>query len=717
MDSELQLTNFRVVGHGGFSTVYVADQELLGRQVAVKVLRSSFDDDATWQQFLRECQASGQLSNHPGVVTVYDASRTRDGRGYIVMEFLKHGALSGWIKREGTLGQDHAAAVGVSIASALQAAHAAGIRHRDVKPANLLIGEDGQAKLGDFGISRVNSMSSSTTKSYTPEHVSPEVLRGESSTFSSDLYSLASTLYQLVEGHSPYARSTDESPGSLLVRKVTEPAPNMSTRTDPSFSSLIMAGLSPNPDGRPLLAEFSRALLDLPQQSLFARGAAPTPPALGTIERSPLTLSSVGDETTVQRRVLSTPVAVVADDATVMRIKAPTAASAPEAVASVQGNKGKWAALAIAAVSILGLGGFGIAKALSSGSRASAGTSATTIGKTDPTSAGSTAQAGSSQVATTAIPTASTAAAPTSADVTAGSAVAPTSAQSGGTVAQTGGGASNTGGSVVLGNTVNPTPGNPANPTPGSTPNPAPVAPVSPTPVAPVTPTPAAPTPVAPTPVPTSRPWSLGGFHDAGGHLLVASSYPTCWYHTSISISPAVNGQSQFDSGSECNSSGPNSGQLANGAGVAGTTYTVTMTITSNGLSDAEGGRNQSGATTQSAQTSVTIPPAAPTSRPWSLGGFHDAGGHLLVLSSYPTCWYHTSISISPAVNGRSQFDSGSECNSSGPISGQLANGAGVAGTTYTVTMTITSNGLSDAEGGRNQSGTIMQSTQVTVKA
>ena len=601
MDSELQLTNFRVVGHGGFSTVYVADQSLLGRQVAVKVLRSSFDDDAAWQQFLRECQASGRLSEHPGVVTVYDASRTSDGRGYIIMEFLKHGALSGWIKQHGALTQDAAAAVGVNITAALEAAHAAGIRHRDVKPANLLIGEDGQAKLGDFGISRVNSMSSSTTKSYTPEHVSPEVLRGESSTFSSDLYSLASTLYQLVEGHSPYARSTDESPASLLIRKVTEAAPNMSTRTDPVFSSLIMAGLSPNPDDRPLLADFGRGLLDLPQRPLFARGAPPAPPALGTIERSPLTLSGVSGETTVHRTALATPVAVEADDATVMRVKAPTAASAPDGIGRTQGRKGKWAALAIAAVSILGLGGFGIAKALSSGSRASAGASSTTIVKTDPTSAGSTAPAGSSQVATTAIPTASTAAAPTSADVTAGNSVAPDPAQSGGAVASGGGGASKSGnGPVVLDNTVNPTPVNPANLTPAPITDQKPVTPVSPPPVAPVTPT-----PVTATPVPTSRPWSVGGFHDAGGHLLVVSSYPTCWYHTSISISPAVNGQSQFDSGSECSSSGPNSSQLANGAGVAGTTYTVTMTITSNGLSDAEGGRNQSGATTQSTQVTV----------------------------------------------------------------------------------------------------------------
>ena len=476
MDSELQLTNFRVVGHGGFSTVYVADQQLLGRQVAVKVLRSSFDDDATWQQFLRECQASGQLSNHPGVVTVYDASRTSDGRGYIVMEFLKHGALSGWIKRQGSLNQDAAAAVGVSIASALEAAHAAGIRHRDVKPANLLIGEDGQAKLGDFGISRVNSMSSSTTKSYTPEHVSPEVLKGEPSTFSSDLYSLASTLYQLVEGHSPYARSTDQSPASLLVRKVTEPAPNMSARTGPAFSSLIMAGLSPNPDDRPLLAEFGQALRNLPQKPLFARGAAPIPVPLGTIERSPLTLSGVSDETTIHRTVLAVPVAAEAEAQTVMRAKAPPAPAEP--IAADRGSGKKWAALAIAAVAILALGGLGLATTLTRHSRAAVGVTTITIGKVDPTSASSAADTSSSQVATTAISTASSAAAPTSADVTAGSSMAP--AQSGGATAQSGGnGASNTGGPVVLGNTVNPTPVNPANPTTVPAANPAPVTPVN----------------------------------------------------------------------------------------------------------------------------------------------------------------------------------------------------------------------------------------------
>ena len=585
MDSELQLTNFRVVGHGGFSTVYVADQQLLGRQVAVKVLRSSFDDDATWQQFLRECQASGQLSNHPGVVTVYDASRTSDGRGYIVMEFLKHGALSGWIKRQGSLNQDAAAAVGVSIASALEAAHAAGIRHRDVKPANLLIGEDGQAKLGDFGISRVNSMSSSTTKSYTPEHVSPEVLKGEPSTFSSDLYSLASTLYQLVEGHSPYARSTDQSPASLLVRKVTEPAPNMSARTGPAFSSLIMAGLSPNPDDRPLLAEFGQALRDLPQKPLFSRGAAPIPVPLGTIERSPLTLSGVSDETTIHRTVLAVPVAAEAEAQTVMRAKAPPAPAEP--IAADRGSGKKWAALAIAAVAILALGGLGLATTLTRHSRAAVGVTTITIGKVDPTSASSAAQTTSSQVATTSVSTPSTAAAPTTADVAAGSSAAPAPAQSGGAVAQSGGtGTSRSGGgAVVLDNTVSPTPVNPSNPTSVSAANPAPITPVNPTPANPTSvnsasPTPATtliPAPVNPDPFPGAiTVTDLGG----NSYKFDAPNSSQCQERETWSLSgPSPHSSDSGNIGWHCYPVTHNTGPFTLSPG----NYTITLTLYGNG--------------------------------------------------------------------------------------------------------------------------------------
>jgi Protein kinase domain len=683
MDSELQLTNFRVVGHGGFSTVYVADQSLLGRHVAVKVLRSSFDDDSTWEQFLRECQASGQLSNHPGVVTVYDASRTSDGRGYIVMEFLKHGALSGWIKRYGLLNQDAAATVGVSIASALEAAHAAGIRHRDVKPANLLIGEDGQAKLGDFGISRVNSMSSSTTKSYTPEHVSPEVLKGEPSTFSSDLYSLASTLYQLVEGHSPYARSTDESPASLLIRKVTEAAPNMSTRTDPAFSSLIMAGLSPNPDDRPLLAEFGQALHTLPQQPLFARGAAPIPAPLGTIERSPLTLSGVGDETTIHRTVLAVPVVTEIDDQTVIRAKAPPAAAEP--IPADRGDGKKWAALAIAAVAVLALGGLGLATALTRHSRTAVGVTTTTIGKTDPTSASSAAQTSSSPVATTAISTGSTTAATTPTDATAGSSVAPAPAQSDGVVAQSGSnGASNTGGPVVLGNTVNPTPANAPNPAPAFVAAPAAVtpAPVTPTPVAPTpgNPTPVTPTPVAPTtvlaPLPGPTIGSVAVSNAGSSYRFSTPGASRCQDKEEISIAgPSPQYRASGQSGYHCYPEDHNFGPFELTPG----NYTATVTLTLNGK------------TASSSASFVVQEPVHPAPQIGSVIATKRVDGWHVTTPGASRCMDSEQVSISgPSPQNRSSGQAGWHCY---PVDNDFGPFALAAGN-YTATVVLTTNGV-----------------------
>jgi Protein kinase domain len=683
MDSELQLTNFRVVGHGGFSTVYVADQQLLGRQVAVKVLRSSFDDDATWQQFLRECQASGQLSNHPGVVTVYDASRTSDGRGFIVMEFLKQGALSVWIKREGPLQQDRAVAVGVCVASALEAAHAAGIRHRDVKPANLLIGEDGQAKLGDFGISRVNSMSSSTTKSYTPEHVSPEVLRGESSSFSSDLYSLASTLYQLVEGHSPYARSTDESPASLLIRKVTEPAPDMSTRTGAEFSSLIMAGLSPNPDDRPLLAEFGHALRDLPQQPLFARGGAPTPPPLGIIEHSPLTLGGVGDETTVHRKVVAAPVEAEAE--TVMRAKVPPTPVEPVVVAGGRSRK-KWAALAIAAVAILGLGGFGLASALTRSSRATAGVTTATIGKTDPTSTSSAAQTGSSQVvAPTAAPATSIAAADaTTTVVSPGGSVAPAPTQAGGAVAQSGGGdvSKAGGGSVVLGNTVSPTPVNPANPTSASIANPTPVATPSitptPTPVAPtaVTATTATPTTTA-APLPGPTIGSIAVSNSGTSYSFSTPGASRCQDKEEISIAgPSPQYRASGQAGYHCYPGDHNFGPFELTPG----SYTATVTLTLNGK------------TASNSASFVVQEPAHPAPQISSVVAMQRADGWHITTPGASRCMDSERVSISgPSPQSRASGQAGWHCypvdNDFGPFALTPGN--------YTATVVLTTNGTS----------------------
>src|SRR5712691_2047000 len=129
-----------LIGEGGYSKVYRAHQERVGRVVALKVLRLEIEDEAGQRRFRRECEVMGRLGGHPYIVTVYDADVAPDGRPFIAMEYLSGGTL----ELVGTLPQHEVLRLGVNIASALHAAHQAGILHRDIKPQNILLSEYGE---------------------------------------------------------------------------------------------------------------------------------------------------------------------------------------------------------------------------------------------------------------------------------------------------------------------------------------------------------------------------------------------------------------------------------------------------------------------------------------------------------------------------------------------------------------------------------------------
>ncbi len=184
--------------------VWQARQVALDRQVAVKVYQRELEQGYV-NRFLSEAAASGRVSDHPGVVTAYDAGILPDTRPYLVMEFCPGGSLTRWLKPDNRPSEEQVRQVGVRIADALAAVHVSGVLHRDVKPANILIDSYGHPRLADFGLATVADVEAKTADPLraTPAYAPPEVLRRQPAAESGDVYSLAATLYALLAGGPP----------------------------------------------------------------------------------------------------------------------------------------------------------------------------------------------------------------------------------------------------------------------------------------------------------------------------------------------------------------------------------------------------------------------------------------------------------------------------------------------------------------------------------
>jgi hypothetical protein len=267
--------------------VYLARQESLDRLVAVKVLRRDVEDPRLWRDFRREAQTIARLSAHPNVVTVHTAGRSESGHPYLVTEYLKRGSLSDILTADGPLPAVQVATVGVAVADALAAAHEAGILHRDVKPGNVLLADDGRAKLGDFGIARLvagQSITATDVIAFTPEHVAPEILRNEPDGPWSDLYGLGSTLAAALVGSSLFKQQPDERLDVFLTRRVLAPPPELPPSVPTALAGLLTRALDPEPRRRPSLTDF-RQQLAAAAASMGAPVALPPPTSHTTTTR------------------------------------------------------------------------------------------------------------------------------------------------------------------------------------------------------------------------------------------------------------------------------------------------------------------------------------------------------------------------------------------------------------------------------------------------
>lgn len=242
----------RILGSGGFADVFLYEQNLPRRQVAVKVLLSDVVTHELRQMFQAEANLMAQLSSHPSILTIHQAGVSADGRPYLVMELCSP-----------TLGQRYRAQqlpvaevlrIGVKVASAVETAHRAGVLHRDIKPSNILTTAYGHPVLSDFGIAATRAESpDSDTIGLSIPWSAPEVLLDESNgTVASEVYSLAATVYTLLAGRSPFEVEGGENGSAELVRRITRGklAPIGRADVPASLEALLRAGLARKPDAR-----------------------------------------------------------------------------------------------------------------------------------------------------------------------------------------------------------------------------------------------------------------------------------------------------------------------------------------------------------------------------------------------------------------------------------------------------------------------------------
>ncbi|GAA4796464.1 Stk1 family PASTA domain-containing Ser/Thr kinase [Corynebacterium canis] len=264
-----------IIGSGGMSDVYAATDTLLGRPVAVKMMRLELARDTTFKErFRREAQNSGRL-NHPAIVSIYDTGETEiQGTAvpYIVMELVHGRTLRDIVIEDGPLAPADAAKVLVPVCEALAVSHEAGIVHRDIKPANIMITNTGAVKVMDFGIARAftdasSAMTQTATVIGTAQYLSPEQARGKNTDPRSDIYSLGCVFYEIVAGRPPFEGETAFAVAYQHVQDTAPPPsefiPGLSPTMATNVNAVALTAMAKNPADRyqtamELAEDFSR---------------------------------------------------------------------------------------------------------------------------------------------------------------------------------------------------------------------------------------------------------------------------------------------------------------------------------------------------------------------------------------------------------------------------------------------------------------------------
>jgi serine/threonine-protein kinase len=265
---------------GGMGEVWQATDLVIGRTVAIKILKDEYLGDPTFLERFRSEARHAALVNHEGIANVYDYGE-EEGSAYLVMELVPGEALSTILEREHVLSADKTLDIVAQTAAALHAAHAAGLVHRDIKPGNLLITPDGRVKITDFGIARIADQVPLTATGQvmgTVQYLSPEQASGHPASPTTDIYSLGIVAYECLAGRRPF---TGESQVAIAMAQINEAPPELPATIAQPVRNLVFSCIAKNPADRPAsAAHLARAALALRRGDVAAAAAA-VPAVLG----------------------------------------------------------------------------------------------------------------------------------------------------------------------------------------------------------------------------------------------------------------------------------------------------------------------------------------------------------------------------------------------------------------------------------------------------
>ncbi|KHK96002.1 serine/threonine protein kinase [Microbacterium mangrovi] len=259
---------------GGMGEVWEATDHVIGRTVAIKILKDEYMGDPGFLERFRAEARHAALVNHEGIASVFDYGE-ENGSAFLVMELVPGEALSTILERENTLSSDKTLDVVAQTAAALQAAHAAGLVHRDIKPGNLLITPDGRVKITDFGIARIADQVPLTATGQvmgTVQYLSPEQASGHPASPATDIYSLGIVAYECLAGKRPFG---GESQVAIAMAQINDTPPPLPPTVAEPVQNLVMAMIAKKPEERPAsAAAVSRAATALRRGDIAGAGAA-----------------------------------------------------------------------------------------------------------------------------------------------------------------------------------------------------------------------------------------------------------------------------------------------------------------------------------------------------------------------------------------------------------------------------------------------------------